>query len=147
MDSVCVSFYWFSFFFFLFWFVCLLCLSTFCFFEGENMKLHECGGVVQEDLGKAGREKRASHRIVSRTKCEALYSHFWAVLLVNYIITCIIRPHCKGLFWRDWIKLWKVGRASNHVDSCSRWSNDKQKMKGIKEKSVGLGRLWERGVS
>lgn len=40
------------------------------------MKLHECGGVVQEDLGKAGREKRASHRIVSRMKCEALYSHF-----------------------------------------------------------------------
>lgn len=66
----------FLFFFFLFWFVCLLCLSTFCFSEGENMKLHECGGVVQEDLGKAGREKRASHRIVSRMKCEALYSHF-----------------------------------------------------------------------
>lgn len=40
------------------------------------MKLHECAGVLQEDLGKAGREKRESHRTVSRTKCEALYSHF-----------------------------------------------------------------------
>lgn len=66
----------FLFSFFFFGLFALLCLPTFCFFEGENMKLHECGGVVQEDRGKAGREKRASHRTVSRTKCEALYSHF-----------------------------------------------------------------------
>jgi hypothetical protein len=81
-------------------FVCFA-VQVFSFFERErgSAREHEVIWVGVGEMGRIGKSregKRASHGTVSRTKCEGLYNHFWAVLLISYIINCIIRPQCNG---------------------------------------------------